>query len=412
MTGTSLDGLDIAELETDGITVAACGPAAGFPLDREVRALIEAAIAAGRDWPRDAAPPTAFDQAASAVADEHFRAASVFLSERGLSWSRYHCIGVHGQTVLHERPSPGGQLGRTVQLLDAERLASLCGLPVVHDFRSADVAAGGEGAPLVPVYHAALAHSLPLSELPAEESAAVLNVGGVANVTFLPHPRREGASVASDLVAFDTGPGNGLVDSLVQEHVLGRCDWGGELALRGTVDEAALDVLISAPYFSAPPPKSLDRYAFSLEPVAHLGVADAAATLTAFTALAVARAFEHAPRVGQPYTTLIVCGGGRHNAALMSALGTCLGAQGVRVVSADAVGWRGDAVEAEAFAFLAARTLRGLPLSFPGTTGVPHPILGGRVVFPAIPPVTAALPVSLPSEPPATGLSASVLAER
>jgi anhydro-N-acetylmuramic acid kinase len=387
MTGTSLDGVDVAELETDGESMAKFGPSAEYPISEPCRAAILRAISCAKSWLRGSPEPAEFAVAASVIAEEHFRAATAFLVRYGLDWSRYDCIGVHGQTVLHERPV-AGQAGRTVQLLDAPLLARLCGRPVVYDFRSADVAAGGEGAPLAPIYHAALVHRASgisdRSNL-ALSTAAVLNLGGVANVTFVERPRDESAAgrcLGGGLRAFDTGPGNGLLDSLVASRGLGRCDENGALAARGRVDSAALTTLLSDPYFSAPPPKSLDRYAFSLAPVTALSDADAAATLVAFTVESVALAFAFGPPEG--VRTLVVCGGGRHNRTLMAALRTRLGAPplDICVESAEAVGWRGDALEAEAFAFLAARVMRGLPLSFPGTTGVPRPTHGGRVCMP------------------------------
>jgi len=267
---------------------------------------------------------------------------------------------VHGQTFLHERPT-AERIGRTVQLLDAERLAKASGRPVAFDFRTADVAAGGEGAPLAPIYHAARARASGLSA-----PVAALNVGGVANITLI------GADGA--LLAFDTGPGNGMIDLMLQERGLGRFDEDGRLALAGRVDETALASLLDSAYFDAPAPKSLDRYDFSLAPVEHLCAEDAAATLVAFTAEAVFKAFA---QTGETPSALIVCGGGRHNPAIMQTLAR---RAPVPVQAAEAHGWRGDSIEAEAFAYLAARTAKGLPISFPGTTGVMAPMTGGRIV--------------------------------
>jgi anhydro-N-acetylmuramic acid kinase len=238
---------------------------------------------------------------------------------------------------------------------------------VAFDFRTADVAAGGEGAPLAPIYHAARARA---SGLPAP--VAALNLGGVANVTFV---QRDG-----ELLAFDTGPANGMIDLVVQARGAGRFDEGGRLAMAGMVDQAVLAALLSRPYFASKPPKSLDRFDFPIEIVDGLSLEDAAATLTAFTVASVARAYEWLPEGERP-KQLIVAGGGRHNAHMMRGLATAL--YGISdVVSADDLGWRGDAIEAEAFAFLAARTARGLPISFPGTTGVGEPMVGGRIVRP------------------------------
>jgi anhydro-N-acetylmuramic acid kinase len=272
-------------------------------------------------------------------------------------------MGVHGQTVLHERPQPG-RVGRTVQLGDAQWLADRAGVPVAYDFRTADVAAGGEGAPLAPIYHLARAEASGL-----EAPLAVLNVGGVANVTFW--------SGGEEIAAFDTGPGNGMIDLLVQARGAGRFDEGGKLAAAGRADEAVLRQLLTHPYFSTPAPKSLDRYDFSLEPLAALSLEDAAATLVAFTADALKQAFV---LMGKTPREVVVAGGGRHNPQIMQAFAARLPCP---VKSADDYGWRGDAIEAEAFAYLAARTVRGLPISFPKTTGVPAPMTGGRIARPA-----------------------------
>ena len=231
---------------------------------------------------------------------------------------------------------------------------------MVNDFRSNDVAAGGQGAPLVPLYHAALARRSGLA-LPL----AVLNLGGVANVTWIGGPADE------DLLAFDTGPGCALIDDWVLRKTGAALDRDGRLAHSGTVDRAALDALMAHPYFDAPPPKSLDRNAFDPAPVSGLPAEDGAATLVAFTAEAVGLACAHLPA---PPLRWLVTGGGRHNPALMAALGARLGAPCDPVES---VGWQGDALEAQAFGFLAVRSRRGLALSLPRTTGVPRPVSGG-----------------------------------
>ncbi len=365
MTGTSLDAVDMAVLETDGETIEAFGPAGERKLSDDVRKLVLAATEAAREWPRDAPEPEIFAQAARAVAEEHLAAAAPFLEKNGLTWADLDLIGMHGQTVLHERPTDG-RPGRTVQLGDAAWLADQTGRPVAFDFRSADVAAGGEGAPLAPIYHLARARAAQMTP-----PLAVLNVGGVANVTLW--------TGVGELSAFDTGPGNGMIDLLVQNRGAGRFDDKGNYASVGLVDEGVLRALLAHPYFDAPPPKSLDRYDFSLEPLSELKLEDAAATLVAFTAEAVRLGFD---KLAAAPTQVIVTGGGRHNPEIMRALRERLSAE---VVSAEDVDWRGDAIEAEAFAFLAARTARGLPISFPSTTGAPEPMKGGRIVTPAGP---------------------------
>ena len=238
---------------------------------------------------------------------------------------------------------------------------------MAFDFRSADVAAGGEGAPLAPIYHLARAKASRI-----EPPVAVLNIGGVANITMI-QPQDQ-------LLAFDTGPGNGMIDLLVQERGHGPFDANGELARAGLIDPAALQALLGHPYLKAPPPKSLDRYDISLEPVRHLSVEDAAATLTAFMVTAVALAGRWIDADRRP-SSVIVTGGGRHNPQIMSGLRQSLSGR-CEVLSAEDVGWRGDSIEAEAFAYLAARTARGLPISFPKTTGVGRPMTGGRIVRP------------------------------
>ncbi len=363
MTGTSLDAVDMAILETDGETITAFGPAGERKLDPAVRDLVEAATRAALRWPWGADRPPEFAAAAAAVAAAHLRSAREFLAELGENAGRLDLVGAHGQTVLHQPPGPARRHGRTVQLLDAQALAQGLGLPVAFDFRTADVAAGGQGAPLAPIYHAALA-----SHAGRAGPVAVLNLGGVGNVTLI---RDDG-----ELEAHDTGPANGMIDLWVQARTGERCDEDGALARAGQVDAAALRAYLDHPYFAGRGPRSLDRYDFSLDGVTHLRLEDGAATLTAFAAEAV--------RIGLAALTqtpreVIVCGGGRRNPALMAAIAERLA---VPVRTAEAVGWRGDSIEAEAFAFLAARTVRRLPISFPGTTGAPRPLSGGRIVKP------------------------------
>ncbi len=359
MSGTSLDAIDMAVIETDGESVTALGPAGEAPLPEELRELVLSAIGAGRRWSRGAPEPNSFAEVDAQVADAHFEAADAFLGAHGLAWSDIDLIGFHGQTVLHEQPEPG-RPGRTRQLGDGARLSRLAGVPVAFDFRSADVAAGGHGAPLAPAYHLALARRSGLTP-----PVAVLNLGGVANLTLI--------GPGEQMTALDTGPANGLLDLWAELHGHGRFDAGGALALAGRVDEAALDRLMAHPYFAKPGPKSLDRYDFDLAPVEHLDGATGAATLAAFTAEAVALALRQA---GFASAALVVCGGGRRNPSILREL--CARTRRP-VMTAEAVGWRGDSVEAELFAFLAARTLKGLPISWPGTTGAPEPLAGGVV---------------------------------
>ncbi len=362
MTGTSLDAVDMAVIETDGHDILSFGPAGEMKLDGETRAVIEDAIEDAFDWERDEEEPDSFEDARMAVADAHLAAALGFMAVNGVKSSALDLVGVHGQTVLHEAPTPDLP-GRTVQLIDAASLAEGLGVPTAFDFRSADVAAGGQGAPLAPVYHAALVRKAGM-----EGPVAVLNLGGVGNITLI---RADG-----ELEAFDTGPANGMVDLLVQSRMKKRMDEGGRLAAAGAVDQAVLDAYLAHPYFAASGPKSLDRFDFSLDPVADLSLEDAAATLTAFAAQAVALGVA---RCSEQPKEIVVCGGGRHNPVLLAAIRERVG---VPVSTAEDKGWRGDSIEAEAFAFLAARCRLGLPISFPGTTSVSAPMTGGRIVEP------------------------------
>lgn len=363
MSGTSLDAVDMAVLETDGETIFAFGPAGERKLSARTRTLIEQATADARVWAWGAPEPASFAPAARAVAEEHLGAALSFLAEHGLKTSDIDLAGFHGQTVWHEPPGRTRPEGRTVQLGDASLLAKGLGLPVAHDFRTADVAAGGQGAPLAPVYHDAIRRWSGL-----EGPVAVLNLGGVGNITLIGED--------GTLTAFDTGPANGMIDLWVQARTDRRLDEGGALARAGAVHHPVVKAYLAHRYFEARGAKSLDRYDFTLEPVAHLSLEDGAATLTAFAAHAVALGVQTC--VERP-RQIVVGGGGRHNPALLEAIRERVG---VPVAAAEQHGWRGDAIEAEAFAYLAARTARGLPISFPGTTGVPRPMTGGRIVRP------------------------------
>ncbi len=358
MSGTSLDAVDAAMILTDGEQVMEFGPAAERRYTAEERRILQVATQAARAWNWQGRPPGAEFQAAVAVITQTHCDAWDMLISAG-SGHKPALAGVHGQTVLHRR-AKHGQRGATLQLIDAPSLRSRLGVPIAYDFRSDDVAAGGQGAPLAPVYHAALLDRL------GPGPAGVLNLGGVANITS-----RQGDG---RLVAFDTGPANGPIDEWVEGHGQGNCDTGGRLAHAGRVHEGLLAQLLDHPWFAEPPPKSLDRYDFNASAARGLSLEDGAATLTEFSAAAVAAAFEHLP---EPPERIIATGGGRHNPALLAALERRLPCP---VQSAEAVGWRGDSIEAEAFAFLAARTRRQLPISWPETTGVPVPQSGGRIV--------------------------------
>lgn len=360
MTGTSLDAVDMAVIETDGEAILGFGPAGELKMDAATRVLILAATHDALSWQRGTPEPDSFEPARMAVADFHLEGALGFMAEHGLTADQIDLVGVHGQTVLHEAPTEA-RMGRTVQLIDALSLAEGLGIRTAYDFRTDDVAAGGQGAPLAPVYHAALVAKAGLNG-----PVAVLNLGGVGNITLI---REDG-----ELEAFDTGPANGMVDQLVQSRTEAGMDLNGTLGRAGRVDQAVLNAYLAHPYFSATGPKSLDRYDFDLSATDHLSLEDAAATLTAFAAEAVGLGVE---RCSQRPTKVILCGGGRHNPHLSALIAQRLG---LEVTTAEAEGWRGDSIEAEAFAYLAARCQFGLPISFPGTTGVTKPMTGGRIM--------------------------------
>ncbi|WFF40309.1 anhydro-N-acetylmuramic acid kinase [Salinicola endophyticus] len=364
MTGTVLDGnIDIAMLRSDGETIDEFGPYELVPYAQDIRPLLAEALEAARAWNFEGPEPAIFRRAEAALTEAQSVAVLDFLARHGFRPEQLGAVGFHGQTVLH-RPPVAGRRGATRQLGDGELMARLVGSDVVYDFRSADVESGGQGAPLSAVYHRAL-----LERLGAGADSLVLNLGGVANLSWWDgEPSDQGR-----LIAFDTGPANAPIDDWVRQHTGAAMDRDGLIAARGQVDEPRLQALLEHPYLAAPYPKSLDRFDFQAEMAAGLALEDGAATLTAFTAAAVDRAMALLP---QRPERIVVCGGGRRNPTLMRELAHRTGAE---VQLADTVGWRGDAIEAECFAYLAMRSLRGLPLSFPLTTGVAAPQPGGRL---------------------------------
>lgn len=360
MSGTSMDGVDVAAIETDGQVVSQFGPTLLRAYDDHERAAIRAALVVGPHLSNRADRPPELAQAEAIVTAAHADAVKTFLATNGLTAGDVAVIGFHGQTVFH---APARRI--TIQLGDGLALSRAVGIPVVYDFRASDVAAGGEGAPLVPIYHAALiaAASLP-------RPVAVLNIGGVANLTWIGGV--DGADVdGGALIAFDCGPGNALIDDWCLLRTGRSVDVDGKWAAAGRVDEKTVAELLAHPFFSLAPPKSLDRNAFSAAAVQHLSIEDGAATLTAFTAEAIVRGLAILP--DQP-RSVVVAGGGAHNPTLLAMIASRTNAA---VVTANEIGWSVDFLEAQAFAHLAVRSVEGLPLSFPGTTGVKAPMRGG-----------------------------------
>ncbi len=347
MSGTSLDGVDAAWVETDGIVVRQTGPGMTLAYQDSLRADLRRLL----DLAPALSPGDSFlEDVTRRLTEDHCAALAAVGQDADL-------IGMHGQTILH---APERRC--TWQIGDAALLAARTGLPVVHDFRSADMAAGGQGAPFAPLYHAALAEGM-------EKPLLIVNIGGVANITWL--------GAEGEILACDTGPGNGPLDDFIFRHTGREFDGNGALAASGRARPERLDRLMAHPYFALPPPKSLDRLSFSAFVEAatqDLTVADGAATLAAFAVAAIAAA-----PVPAPPRRVLVCGGGRKNAAIMAGLKQCFG---VPVDPVESAGWNGDLLEAQCFGYLAVRSLRGLPLSLPGTTGVPRPMPGGRLIHP------------------------------
>jgi anhydro-N-acetylmuramic acid kinase len=349
ISGTSMDGIDVAWVETDGIDHVRPRAGATLPYPPELRAKLGDFL---KDPARAEADPLV--ELEGQVTQAFGDAILAFMDGLGIGADALDLIGLHGQTVWH-RP----ERRFTRQLGDGAALARRLGVAVVDGFRLADVAAGGQGAPLVPLYHAALASGL-------ERPLMVLNLGGVANVTYI-----DGETI----IAFDTGPASALMDDLVLRRFSLPFDENGRIARSGRANEPMLAELMANPFFSQRPPKSLDRNDFHARAkiVETLPDADAVATLAAFTIRATVAALAHVPRKPRRW---LVGGGGRLNNFLMDGLS---GALGVPVEPVDVLGWNGDALEAECFAYLAARSLAGLPLSLPTTTGVPEPMTGGRL---------------------------------
>ncbi|WP_170325202.1 anhydro-N-acetylmuramic acid kinase [Ruegeria arenilitoris] len=348
MSGTSLDGVDTAVVETDGHRIIGFGPSGYRAYSEAERTDLRAALG---HW-----HGPAVDKAAELVTFAHAEALSEF--------EDIDLIGFHGQTLAHE---PGGR--GTLQVGDGKGLAQALGVPVVWDFRSDDVAMGGEGAPLAPFFHFACA-----KWIGATEPLCFLNLGGVGNLTYV-DPSFDGPEIPGTLLAFDTGPANAPVDDLMQARLGLPMDRDGAVARGGTVETGALELFLAEPFFARMPPKSLDRNDFAemIGLVQELSDADAVATLTGMCAAGVVQGMEHCPKLP---SRVLVTGGGRHNPVLMEMLRVSLDCP---VEPVEAVGLDGDMLEAQAFAYLAVRVARGLPTSCPGTTGV-KALVGGGVL--------------------------------
>jgi len=369
----ALDGVDAAWIETDGDRVRRRGSARTVFGDDD-RATLIAAITAARDWNFEGPEPEVFAAAEAIIHAASLAATQELMAKIG----KIDVIGLQGLTVLRrapQTPNPqnlGPQLpGKIRQLANAGALAREVGVPVVSDFFAADIAAGGHGAPLTPIYHAAL-----LRETGLERPLGVLNLGDVTNITWWNGDDDTSGGPSGGLRGFDTGPGYGLLDAWIERQTSLPFDDGGDIAAAGTVNTQALAQLLADPYFTTPPPKSLNRHVFDISAVDGLSVEDGAATLTAFVAEAVVKAIAVLPSAPQ---AVVVTGGGGRNPAMLAALRTSLPCG---ILLADALGWGLGVVEAELTAYLAVRSLHELPITFPGTTGAPQPLTGGVVVRP------------------------------
>jgi anhydro-N-acetylmuramic acid kinase len=349
ISGTSMDGIDVSIVETDGDTVVKPGSGRTFPYPDDLRRRLQDLIA---DPARAQSEP--LEDLDQAVTEAHVAAIRRFLKETGTSPGEVSLIGFHGQTVYH-RP----EIRFTRQLGAGSRVARELGIDTVDRFRHADVASGGEGAPFVPLYHRALASRL-------DQPVMILNLGGVGNVTYID---------VDTVIAFDTGPASALLDDFVLRRRGLSYDENGHLAASGMPDRKLVEEFMRNPFFDRPAPKSLDRQDFHARAkgVEALSDEDGAATLAEFTIESVVAALRHVPR--RPLRWLVT-GGGRRNAHFMNRLRERLG---VGVEPVEAVGWNGDFLEAQAFGYLAVRSVKGLPLSLPTTTGVPHPMPGGEL---------------------------------
>jgi len=358
MSGTSLDGVDVAWLRTDGEEIESFGPTGYRPYSAAERNVLRAALDAAPRIVRREEGPAEVGAAEELITRAHAEAVESFLATNRIDRRTVDVVGFHGQTVLHR---PHDRL--TVQIGDGAALAKELGLPVVYDFRAADVAAGGQGAPLVPVYHRALAR-LADCAMPA----CIVNIGGVANVTYID---------GDTLIACDTGPGNALLDDYLLRHTGKAMDRDGLIAAQGDPDMDWVAQALEHPFFDAPAPKSLDRNDFMSFAVDGMTLENGAATLTAFTALSIARIVDQLPSLPSNW---VVAGGGANNPTLMRMLSEQLAPMPVMI--GHDLGWKGDAIEAQAFAYLAVRSLKGLPLTYPGTTGVSAPLTGGVLARP------------------------------
>ena len=363
MTGTVLDGnIDVAIIKTDGESIFEFGPWALVPYSEHTIKLIKQAVVIAKAWNFKGSEPEIFAKTEVAITREQTGAVEKVVKSAGLSLNEISAIGFHGQTILHRPPKPK-QLGKSRQLGDGQLMAELLKTAVIYDFRANDLKKGGQGAPISPIYHVAL-----LKKLALESHPAVLNLGGVANLTYW--------DGKDSIIAFDTSSANAPINDWISQHTGKNMDENGTIAQTGKVNASLLSKLLNHPYFQQNFPKSLDRNSFTSSMVDGLNLEDGAATLTAFCGAALDKALNLLPNRPQK---IVLCGGGRKNKTLVNEIRK---RAHIEPIMSEDCGWRGDALEAECFAYLAVRSLRKLPISFPYTTGVPHPISGGQIAIP------------------------------
>jgi anhydro-N-acetylmuramic acid kinase len=365
MSGTSMDGIDLAVLRTDGAAFIERGASLFVPYEAALRRRIQGALETAKAIVSRNDRPGGLAELECDITGRHADAIETFLRDGAKNSGAVEVIGFHGQTVLH-RP----QAGLTVQLGDGPLLAALSGLPVVYDMRANDMLHGGQGAPLVPAYHVALAKSLPV-RYAGKSPVVFVNIGGISNVTYVPEK--------SDPIAFDSGPGNALIDQWVSRESAVPYDADGAIASQGGVVRSVVERFLEVPFFARSGPKSLDRNDFTLETAGQMELADGARTLAAVSAEAILKAAEHMPK---PPKLWIVCGGGRKNPHIVGDLRDGAAKDGADVILAEDAGLNGDSMEAEAWAYLAVRSMKGLPLTFPTTTGCNEAVTGGVLVRP------------------------------
>lgn len=358
MSGTSMDGIDAALVKTDGKDIVERGSMGFYPYAVKMQNILKQALEDAKALKKRDERIGCLEEAENLITKLHIDAVKFFLKENNLDATKVDVLGFHGQTVLHR---PDQEL--TVQLGNGEKLAAETGIDTVYDMRAKDMQHGGQGAPLVPIYHKALTSSLP-DKFKQKSPVVFVNIGGISNITY----------IGEELIAFDTGPGNALIDQWVQSQAGIPYDQGGMIAAEGIINHALATQYLESKYFKKSLPKSLDRNDF-LPPIAgEISLEEGARTLAYISAAAILKSVDHLPKAPKLW---IVCGGGRHNPHIMSDMKKLATKTKSQVILAEEAGFDGDAMEAEAWGYLAVRSLKELPLTFPTTTGCNEPVTGG-----------------------------------